>query len=247
MKIIIFYLFLCVSISAEINIYQNEVDDVFLNQVIFDLVSDQDAYGIQFDLYFDENNILVTPDHLVSALPGIQVWSKSIEDGHIKVLMFSLSYDKIANSKNLEPNDFLKLSFSPISGFLGNSSIEIANIVLAGASGREIEVQFSPEIPFIIIEPTSSYLGMNFPNPFKLNTKIPYTISNPGLTKINVFNDQGLLVSSLVEEFIERGYYLTSWDGKDALGQALESGRYTVVMCIENSSEEKSIIVNLLK
>ena len=100
MKIIIFYLFLCVSISAEINIYQNEVDDVFSNQVIFDLVSDQDAYGIQFDLYFDENNILVTPDHLVSALPGIKevlvevvwdpVWDRSMmsEDAKLKLGMF---------------------------------------------------------------------------------------------------------------------------------------------------------------
>ena len=246
---ITFILCLCSFLfSAEIKIVQLYDDSSKpLNQIAFNVESEEDGYGLQFDIFYDDSSLLITPDHLQTSFPGIQIWSSLVESGYMKVLMFSLSYDKIVKAYNPESQEFLLLSYTPINGFNGTTNLSIKNTLLAGESGKEIKINQSLDYLLEVNNPQNFALKSNFPNPFKKSTTIPYEVADNGLIKINIFNSDNVLVTTLVEDYISPGYYIISWNGKDNLGQTLESGRYTVKMLSEILSDEESITITLLK
>ena len=131
MGVLLYSLLASFILCANIDIVQIlDENDSLSNSVAFNIYSDDDAYGIQFDIFYDKNNLLITSDHLQSTLSGIQVWSKFVKDGHLEILMFSLSYNKLVEAATNDPSDFLHLSFTPINGFTGNSTIQISNVLL---------------------------------------------------------------------------------------------------------------------
>lgn len=83
--------------------------------------------------------------------------------------------------------------------------------------------------------PVSNRLAQNYPNPF-LNgvstnaagnpTIIEYTLTQSGQAEIGVYNLQGQLVRTLINQNQIAGKYFTTWDGRDSNGQALPSGTY---------------------
>jgi hypothetical protein len=60
-----------------------------------------------------------------------------------------------------------------------------------------------------------------YPNPFNPFARINYTLDQPGLAKLNVYNIQGQLVRTLVEEYKLPGEYEQNFDGS-----GLSSGVY---------------------
>jgi photosystem II stability/assembly factor-like uncharacterized protein len=69
------------------------------------------------------------------------------------------------------------------------------------------------------------YLSQNYPNPFNPTTKIIYTISNPGLVKIKVYNTLGEEIHTILNEYKITGSYETEFNGND-----LPSGVYIYAM-----------------
>ncbi|MFC1584574.1 FlgD immunoglobulin-like domain containing protein [Fibrobacterota bacterium] len=72
-------------------------------------------------------------------------------------------------------------------------------------------------------------LATNFPNPFKENTQIRYTVPSsdtPIHTKLRVFNAKGNMVAVLVDEKKEAGTYVVSWDGRNNQGKTMQQGIY---------------------
>jgi len=58
--------------------------------------------------------------------------------------------------------------------------------------------------------PADFNLAQNFPNPFNPETKIEFQLESPGHTTISVYNSQGQLITTLVDENLESGtYYVT--------------------------------------
>lgn len=64
-------------------------------------------------------------------------------------------------------------------------------------------------------------LNQNFPNPFNPNTSIYYSLKNPGLVKLRVFNMLGEEVAELVNENQSEGYHSVEFNAND-----LPSGIY---------------------
>jgi hypothetical protein len=69
-------------------------------------------------------------------------------------------------------------------------------------------------------------LRQNHPNPFNPSTTISFTL--PGRTRVTlaVYDVQGRLVRTLVDDMVGEGYQERSWDGKDAIGRPVGSGVY---------------------
>lgn len=87
--------------------------------------------------------------------------------------------------------------------------------------------------------PESFELGINFPNPFNPSTVIPFQVSERGFVVIRVFDVQGRLISTLVDQEFEPGYYQHTFDGR-----MLSSGVYIVQMLApEYSSVRKVMLV----
>jgi hypothetical protein len=87
----------------------------------------------------------------------------------------------------------------------------------------------SVSIPLVSIQ--------NFPNPFRTNMKIRFSLSSPLPVRLKVFNSSGRLVRTLLNETKEAGVYQIYWDGTDNNKKLLSSGIYFVNLEADNYKE----------
>ncbi|MCK5547382.1 MAG: T9SS type A sorting domain-containing protein, partial [Thermoplasmata archaeon] len=66
----------------------------------------------------------------------------------------------------------------------------------------------------------------NYPNPFNPATTISFTVPEKAHATLSIFNIEGKLVKTLVNNTLEEGYKQTTWDGTDSHGNAVSSGVY---------------------
>jgi hypothetical protein len=69
-------------------------------------------------------------------------------------------------------------------------------------------------------------LEQNYPNPFNGETRINFSVKEPGVVELDVINLQGQLVRTLLQRPIEPGRYLAVWNGRDDAGKPMPSGIY---------------------
>ena len=74
--------------------------------------------------------------------------------------------------------------------------------------------------------PTFKLALGNYPNPFNPLTKIEFTLERTGNATVNVYDLQGRLVRSLVDQVLGEGPHSVIWDGMDGSGQRAGSGVY---------------------
>ncbi|UCC78692.1 MAG: T9SS type A sorting domain-containing protein [Candidatus Zixiibacteriota bacterium] len=92
------------------------------------------------------------------------------------------------------------------------------------AIGKGWEHSLIPELP------TSYGLSQSYPNPFNLQARISYQVPEPGFVNILIYNIQGQVVRTLVEEYKPAGYHSETWDGRNDAGEVIASGIYTYRM-----------------
>ncbi|MBN1327680.1 MAG: hypothetical protein JW996_06995 [Candidatus Cloacimonetes bacterium] len=83
--------------------------------------------------------------------------------------------------------------------------------------------------------PVSTGLKSISPNPFNPSTAIRYQVSTAQPVQISVFNLKGELITELVNEVLDAGYYEVYWNGKDHKDKSVPSGIY---LCLFRSSEQ---------
>jgi hypothetical protein len=90
-------------------------------------------------------------------------------------------------------------------------------------------------------------LSHNYPNPFNPVTSIEYSISNrqtPMHTTLRIYNIQGQLVRTLVDEPQKAGTHRVSWDGRDNAGRQVASGVYLYRLeAGDFSKSEKMVLI----
>jgi len=69
-------------------------------------------------------------------------------------------------------------------------------------------------------------LDQNYPNPFNPETTISYSIQKSSNIKLEIYDINGRLVKTIVNDFLNAGNYNTVWDGSNALGNKVASGAY---------------------
>jgi hypothetical protein len=69
-------------------------------------------------------------------------------------------------------------------------------------------------------------LDGNWPNPFNPNTVITFTITEPQEVLLQVFNAEGRLIRTLLDERCVEGQRAVPWDGRDAGGRSVAPGVY---------------------
>ncbi len=84
----------------------------------------------------------------------------------------------------------------------------------------DVENQISGNLP------STFSLDQNYPNPFNPITTIHYALPKTSAVKIQIFNTQGRLISTLIDGKKPAGRYTIQWNGKDMHGKTTASGVY---------------------
>lgn len=88
------------------------------------------------------------------------------------------------------------------------------------------------EIGGVGVEPAQGYfaavasLDQNFPNPFRSETLLSYTIRSKGHVSLEIFTIDGRKVRTMMNQNQDMGNYKMLWDGNSDSGQQLGSGIY---------------------
>ena len=69
-------------------------------------------------------------------------------------------------------------------------------------------------------------LSSNYPNPFNPSTNISFSLANPGEVSIQIFNQKGQLVKTLLNSSLPAGNHQLTWNGTDEQGAQVGSGVY---------------------
>ena len=77
----------------------------------------------------------------------------------------------------------------------------------------------------------------NYPNPFNPTTTIRFSLCEPGVAKIDIYNIKGRLVKHLLDCEYSVGYHNVIWDGADNSGKQVSSGVYFYRMKTQTYTE----------
>jgi hypothetical protein len=91
--------------------------------------------------------------------------------------------------------------------------------------------------------PLDSRLSHNYPNPFNPATVIRYTLRQGGMTRVEVYNNLGQKIRTLVEGEQPPGAHEIVWDGRDDHGRVVGSGVYFYRIITKGFAETKKMLL----
>lgn len=91
--------------------------------------------------------------------------------------------------------------------------------------------------------PKAVSLKQNYPNPFNPGTSFEYSLEHRSIVKIELFNDLGQLVATLVDGMQEPGTHTVSWDGRATSGEPAPSGVYFYRLETDGGLQTKKMIL----
>ena len=93
------------------------------------------------------------------------------------------------------------------------------------------------------ISPQAFHLNQNYPNPFNPTTEIGYSIPENTFVSITIYDVQGRLVKSLVNQNQDAGLYQTNWNAKNEKGVSMPAGMYFYTIQTEKFKDTKKMIL----
>jgi hypothetical protein len=102
-------------------------------------------------------------------------------------------------------------------------------------------------LPLILAEtksvPARYSLSDNYPNPFNPSTTIKFTMPTSGRVKLSIFDLQGRLISTLVDEVYSVGRHEVIWKGRDNSNRSVSSGTYFYRITTKGFVETKKMLL----
>ena len=86
--------------------------------------------------------------------------------------------------------------------------------------------EFSDIAKITIGVPNEFKLYQNYPNPFNPATTISYSLPKSSHVKLTIYNLNGQVIYTLVDEYQKAGQYTVKWRGIDQRGMKVSSGTY---------------------
>jgi hypothetical protein len=93
------------------------------------------------------------------------------------------------------------------------------------------------------LTPATYELAQNYPNPFNPSTTIQYSIQQPGLVNITLYNQLGQKVMELVNEYQAVGTYKVNWNMMKSHKGSLPSGVYFYRMQVGDFKDTKRMLL----
>ena len=123
-----------------------------------------------------------------------------------------------------------------------NSSIGflIDDIEVYPCGATDIQQEFTDSML-----PDDWALSQNFPNPFNMSTSFRFSMPEPGNVRLTIFNINGEIVRTIINQRHPAGFHTIEWNGRDNKGNTVGSGVYFYKLEIENKfvSTKKMILL----
>jgi hypothetical protein len=103
---------------------------------------------------------------------------------------------------------------------------------------QDVRVNDSPAA-----QPQEFVLNQNYPNPFNPTTTISYSLPNPTMATLSIYNMIGQKVATLSDGLHQAGTFSVTWNGLDDFGEPLHSGLYVFKLETENMSIAKKMLL----
>jgi hypothetical protein len=91
--------------------------------------------------------------------------------------------------------------------------------------------------------PDDYALDQNYPNPFNPTTTIAYALPESGDVTLEVFNINGQVVSTLIDQRQPAGYHEVEWDGHSSNGAPAATGVYFYRLITNDFVESKKMML----
>jgi hypothetical protein len=119
-------------------------------------------------------------------------------------------------------------------------------VVPAGASTRLVVI--TGDASFVEKEqsryvPSKVMLRSNYPNPFRKQTTIEYTLPETGRVTVEVFDVLGRKVRVLVNERKKSGAHRVTWNGENRAGQGVASGVYLTRLTFKGETITQKMVL----
>ncbi len=101
---------------------------------------------------------------------------------------------------------------------------------------------FSP-VAKVSLADVSVTLGQNSPNPFNPSTTISFTLPAREQVTVSIYDANGRLVRTLLDESRDYGTHSVTWDGRDDAGSTVGSGVYFYRLSAGKYSESKKMVM----
>jgi serine protease len=115
-----------------------------------------------------------------------------------------------------------------------------ANVVTSACESGPL---FSEGDPRMSALPTDSDLGQNTPNPFNPSTEISFSLDQPGMVRIEVYNIVGQRVATLFDGYRDAGEYSVTWNSVNDQGQQVSSGLYFYKMTTSKKTLTRKMLL----
>ncbi len=98
------------------------------------------------------------------------------------------------------------------------------------------------------LQPKTTALAQNFPNPFNPETWIPYQLNEAAEVTIQIYDISGRLVRTLDIGWQAAGSYMTTsraiyWDGKNEIGEPVSSGTYFYTLRTQDFAATRKMVI----
>jgi hypothetical protein len=137
-------------------------------------------------------------------------------------------------------------------GWLGdfdNDGILELSVSYYGGAGSTHNVIYSTGVALTAIQdrekywPSNFHLNQNYPNPFNPSTTIEYSVEQAGRTRLEIYNNLGQLVRTLIDDQKPAGKHSLFWDGRDNRGAQLPSGSYFYRLLSGDHTSTRSMVL----
>ncbi|MFC2134173.1 T9SS type A sorting domain-containing protein [Bacteroidota bacterium] len=91
--------------------------------------------------------------------------------------------------------------------------------------------------------PAGYELYQNYPNPFNPSTTIRYDVGETSKVKLDIYNIQGQLITTLVDEYKSAGTHHAFWDGRNRYGSKCSSGIYIYQLTTPAQRIQKQMVL----
>jgi len=138
------------------------------------------------------------------------------------------------------PGDTVQVAFAFVGSEDGLARLQLN---AEAAKTRYDAIMASVGIDDDVAVPRSFELHANYPNPFNPDTRIAFSLDQPGRVRLTVFNLLGQKIATLFDRAAPAGRHDLLWDGTDERGQVVASGVYFYRLDVGDESRTRKMLL----